>query len=96
MKRTILTLTAIALTLSVMAQSKPVTKPIPKDTAHYQKIVKVSVSDYSTLISLAEAYKQSVIYNPKISDKTKEQQDVDMWLYSLPKRIALDSVKIGK
>lgn len=90
-KLTLITLLT-AVCFGVMAQ-KPVIK---KDTTHYQKIVKLSVNDYSTLINLADAYKQGIIYNPKITDKTKEQQDVDMWLFGLPKRILIDSVKITK
>jgi hypothetical protein len=91
MKRTLLTLTTIAMSLTAMAQTK-------KDTAKYEKIIKLSVNDYSALLQLADAYKQSVIYNPKIqdADKIKEQQNIDMYLFNLPKRILLDSVKTGK
>lgn len=94
-KLTLITLLT-ALCFTAMAQKQPVTPPIKKDTAKYQKVIKLSVNDYQALVQLADAYKQSIIYNPKITDKTKEQQDVDMWLFGLPKRILIDSVKITK
>jgi hypothetical protein len=98
MKKSTLLTALIGLSFAGMAQNKPAAHPIKKDTAKYEKLIKLPISDYSALIQLADAYKQSVIYNPKIqdADKVKEQQNIDMYLFNLPKRIVLDSVKIKK
>lgn len=94
MKKLILIAAIIGLSLSAMAQKQPVAPPNPKDTTKYVRIIKVLEADYVTLLNLALSYKDGVIYNPNISDKIKEQQDVDMWLFALPKRILIDSVKV--
>lgn len=89
MKKTILLTALIGASLVSWGQTK-------KDTAKYEKFVKVPISDYQQLVGLADAYKGAVKYNPLISDKDSRafEANLEKYLFDLPKRVKLDSVKV--
>ena len=92
--KSILTLTLIALSLTLSAQTKPKSAPIKIDSTKYTYFVKVSVQDFNSIWQLASMYKESIIYYPKVVDKTAEQINIDRFLMELSKRVSIDSLKI--
>lgn len=81
-----------------IAQTKPVTPLIAKDTAKYARFIKVPENVYSRLLIFTQAYKENVIYNSLMDDKTvrQEQFNINSFMSNIDKMVALDSVKIGK
>lgn len=76
------------------SQAKP--KTVKKDTAKYEYYIKVSARDYQQLLNLAVNYRNSTTYNPTMqpNEKLNEQAGIDRYLFSLSKRVKLDSLKV--
>lgn len=94
MKKAILLLILITLISGYLkAQTKPDTTK-----AKYNKVIVLQPADYQTLVGLASSYRNLTTYSPllKPEEKLQEQAGVDQFLYQLPQRAKLDSVKVKK
>lgn len=89
----LLTITLLALTISASAQTR---KSLKNDTAKYTRFIKVPEQAYNSLLIFTQAYRDVVIYNQIMDDKTsrQEQVGVNQFLKELSKVVALDSVRV--
>ena len=90
MKKTIITLALISITVMGMAQTK-------KDTSkHYQKFIKLEPQDLNQLIMIATDYRRLSTYDPSQGGDAKValQVNLDKWLKELQSKIKVDSTLV--
>jgi len=92
----IITTTLIILSLGLKAQTSPQAKPIKKDSAKYQKVVTMPISDYNLIYGALQDYKRLSMYEPANNDtqKVTVYKNIEAYLKDLPARVKLDSVKV--
>jgi len=96
--KTLMTAVAIlAMAISASGQA------VKKDTSNaqkpqFEKFIKVSQQDYSTLLQFASGYAYALKWNPAVSaeQKIKEEQQIEIYLKQLFGRVAVDSALVKK
>lgn len=101
MKKTIITLALISITVMGMAQTKlPLNKlshNTGRDTTyHYQKFIKLEPQDLNQLIMIANDYRRLSTYDPsQVGDaKIALQVNLDKWLKEFQSKVKVDSTLI--
>ena len=92
MKKTIIIISLISLSIASFGQAKPQ----PENKPVYQKYIKLQVNDGGIFLQSLENWKRLTLHDPTLADaaKVKTMTDIEAYIKDITTRLKVDSVRI--